>query len=49
MADSLTRKNIFETFDNYDYGSDEDSQVSDPDGRESNENGGCKEQYFKQI
>ena len=31
MADSHTRKNIFEKFDNNDSGSDKDFQASDPD------------------
>ena len=43
MTDSHTRMYIFEIFDYYDSGSDEDFQASDPDQSESSEGSGCKE------
>ena len=46
MADSNTRKNIFEIFDNYYSGSDEDFQAYDPNEHESSEDAGYKEQEF---
>ena len=42
MADPHTRMNIFETFDNYDCGYDEDFQASDPNEIEISEDDGCK-------
>ena len=44
MADSHTRKNIFEMFHNYDSSSDEDFQASDADESEISEDTGCKKQ-----
>ena len=44
MADSHTRKNIFETFDNYDSVSHKDFQPSDPVESGSSEDDTCKEQ-----
>ena len=43
MSDSHTRKNIFEREDNYDFGSGEDFQASEPQESESSEDAGCKE------